>query len=911
MLTLGAIGFLAPWLLAGLAALPLLWWLLRLTPPAPRMLHFPAVRLLFGLESREETPTSSPWWLILLRLAAAALVILGLAHPLINPGHDLAGSGPIVLAVDDGWAAARDWPARQQVMRDAIGRAERDSRPVVLLTTAPNEAGEAPSASGLLTPGEARGLAESLVPKPWPVDRKGALAALDAAALPGSATVLWLSDGLDDPDARGFAERLQRLGALRILARPLEALPRLLLPPEGRNATLELPLRRVPSPFEERVVLTAGAADGRPLANAAATFEPGQGAAAAAFDVPLEIRNQILRVSIDGESTAGSVVLIDERWRRRPVGLAAPSAMDEGPALLSDRYFIERALAPFSAVRRGPVETLIADRQAVIILPDSHQPGPAERAALERWVQEGGLLLRFAGPRAARAEPDPLMPVRLRGGGRTLDGAMLWSRPARLQAFPPDSPFAGLEIPGDVTVSRQVLAEPSLDLAEKTWARLTDGTPLVTAERRGQGWLVLIHTTANTEWTSLPLSGLFVDMLRRIVGMSRGIAESGGDRPLPPLSLLDGYGRMTAATGSARAIPAGGFAAARVGPDTPPGLYGSDDERRALNLGPQIGMLTALGAMPSGIARGDYVRSQEVDLKPWLLGAALLLLLADTLVTLAMRGLLRGPRLPRRQAAAGLVALLVLGLTATSAFAQRGGGDAFAMEAALSTHLAYVVTGNPELDRVSAAGLAGLSGVLMQRTAVELGQPVGVDPRQDELAFFALLYWPVSADQAPLDAATVERLNRYMEMGGTILFDTRDQNMGGLDSGPNAMALRLLTEGLGIPPLTAVPSDHVLTKAFYLMQNFPGRWSGSRVWVERPGDRVNDGVSRVVIGANDWASAWATDEGGRPAFAVVPGGETQREWAYRFGVNLVMYALTGNYKADQVHVPAILERLGK
>jgi len=70
-------------------------------------------------------------------------------------------------------------------------------------------------------------------------------------------------------------------------------------------------------------------------------------------------------------------------------------------------------------------------------------------------------------------------------------------------------------------------------------------------------------------------------------------------------------------------------------------------------------------------------------------------------------------------------------------------------------------------------------------------------------------------------------------------------------------------------------------------------------------------VSRVIIGGHDWASAWAVDNAGRPMFPVVPGGERQREMAYRFGVNLVMYTLTGNYKSDQVHVPAILERLGQ
>ena len=102
-----------------------------------------------------------------------------------------------------------------------------------------------------------------------------------------------------------------------------------------------------------------------------------------------------------------------------------------------------------------------------------------------------------------------------------------------------------------------------------------------------------------------------------------------------------------------------------------------------------------------------------------------------------------------------------------------------------------------------------------------------------------------------------------------------------------------------------------MTKAFYLMQDFPGRYDGGTLWIDTEGTLANDGVARVVIGANDWAAAWALDRNGRPYFAAVPGGERQREMAFRFGINLVLYSLTGNYKADQVHVPFILERLGQ
>ena len=181
----------------------------------------------------------------------------------------------------------------------------------------------------------------------------------------------------------------------------------------------------------------------------------------------------------------------------------------------------------------------------------------------------------------------------------------------------------------------------------------------------------------------------------------------------------------------------------------------------------------------------------------------------------------------------------------------------------------------------------GLSDAMRRRTAAEIGPPVPVI-LHDELAFFPLLYWPV-------DDRHICRirygLNRYLRNGGTIVFDSRDQQT--TNSPVRVNALRRLANGLNIPPLVPVPPNHVLTKAFYLMQDFPGRWSSGRVWVEASENRSNDGVSRVIVGGHDWAGAWSVDDHGRNVFPIVPGGEKQREMAYRFGVNLVMYALTG------------------
>jgi len=924
MLGSAPFAFAQPWLLAALLALPALWWLLRVTPPSPRSLRFPAIRLLFGLTPPEETPARTPLWLLILRLTIAGLIILALAQPLLNPAAKLTGSGPLIVAIDDDWSAARQWNARLQVLDDLLAQAEREERTVVLLTTASPATGEPVAASGLLTASEARQRAQALTPKPWPADRAAALTALQSLEIEGSAHAVWLSNGLEDGRVAAFAARLQSFGRLDVLRDSEGALPRLLLPPESEGLALIVRLRRAGSQGEETATVLATADDGRLVASLPVTFQPGETDAGARLDLPIELRNRIARLGIEEEAQVGATQLLDERWRRRPVGLVAGGPTNEAQPLLSELYYLERALEPFTELRRGEILELLKQSLAVIALADVGALPEPELNELTAWVEDGGMLLRFAGPRIADGT-DTLLPVSLRGGGRTLGGVLTWDSPARLAPFDPDSPFTGLPIPDDVLINSQVLAEPSLDLGDKTWARLTDGTPLVTAERRGEGWVVLVHTTANTAWSNLALSGLFVEMLRRTVAASQGVTgDSGESRDLPPIETLDGFGRLVPPAATTLAIGPEELEDARIGPRHPPGYYGSDSLRRAHNLATADTALTPFSNLPPGVGQAFYAKSGEIDLKPWLLTAALLLALADLLISLLLRGLL-GKDTLRPDLRGGTTALLLAALLsgtvllalAGAALAQeRGdlGRDRFALEATLETRLAYVRTGVPAIDDVSRAGLFGLTRMLERRTSVEPGAPMEVDLGDDDIAFFPLLYWPITPEQRSLDEAARRKLNLYLTNGGTILFDLRESSSGAQllgRSSRNSAALRRLTEGLEIPPLVTVPPDHVLTKSFYLMQDFPGRFSGGALWLGTTEGRVNDGVASVMVGSNDWAGAWAISEFGRPLYAVVPGGERQRELAYRAGVNMVMYALTGNYKADQVHVPFILERLGQ
>jgi hypothetical protein len=310
---------------------------------------------------------------------------------------------------------------------------------------------------------------------------------------------------------------------------------------------------------------------------------------------------------------------------------------------------------------------------------------------------------------------------------------------------------------------------------------------------------------------------------------------------------------------------------------------------------------------------------QAVELKYVAMAAAIILALIDLVAGLILRGLIALPRLPLRTAA---TALLVAVLAVPAAKDARA-NDAFALQASLNYRLAFVMTGDPEVDAMSRAGLKGLTRVLKERTAVEPAEPMAVDIEADEIAFFPLLYWPVTANQSQLSAKALDKVDTFMRNGGTILFDTRDQDTalpiatGGTQTG--SLILRRMLSGLDIPPLQPLSQAHVMSKSFYLLNEYPGRWASGRVWVEaqQTGEdgaaatTASDGVSPIIVGGADWAAAWAEDDVGRPLAAVVPGGERQREMAMRFGVNLVMYTLTGNYKTDQVHVPHILERLGQ
>lgn len=975
-MSIGALAFLSPWLLAGLAALPIIYWLLRTVPPNPRQVEFPPTRILVGLENREKTPHKTPWWLMLIRLLAAALVIMALAEPVLNPdrGNALTSGGPVVLVVDNGWSSAARWSERSQMTDRLIDEAESRGRPLVVIGTA-----EAANANTRIeAPRDARVRAAAMAPQSHPPDRKAAIERLKAA-LGGrkDASVVWLSDGIDHGNATDFIDAIGSVGqsgfTIVETRNGSEALG--VLATVGKGGRLNADILRAQGGAREGLVL-ALSSRGERLGEARFKFSAGEKRASVAFDLPLELRNQVSRISLATERSSGAVSLMDARTKWNRIGLLSGSAREEAQPLLDPLYYIRKAVGPFAELTEtddanlaSGLKRILAQKPSIMILADIGTITDEAAESVKEWTENGGVLVRFAGPRLEKGG-DELLPIPLRLGGRELGGALSWSTPQPLAAFADDSLFSGLDVPPEVLIRRQVLADPTrLGPGVDVWARLKDGTPLVTSTELGEGRIVLFHVTGNTKWSNLPLSGLFVSMLRRIATLGK---LGGGTRSsdtlasvgnanretsqsvLPPVQVLDGFGALRPPPPTAQSIARAEFDKARASIINPPGYYGAAGRPRALNVILEKTELKPLPSLPANARRRAYEGETSTPLKPWFLGIALALLFIDVIAIMVLAG---GGLFTRRRttpatsasalalfAATGAFALSLLAsgsLTPASAQSANTSGtaaatskpsakqqrdDALAMRVTGRVAFGYVLTGDPTTDATSQAGLAGLVKVLTARTAVEPGDPVAVNIERDEIAFFPLLYWPVTANAKQLPTPVLSKIDAYMKQGGMIIFDTQDYGQGiplGLaqrSSATGETPLQRLIGKLDIPRLEPVAEGHVLTKSFYLLRRFPGRWDGGQLWVEAGGasssedserkSRV-DGVSSILVTSNDFASAWALDERNLAMFPVVPGGERQREMAYRTGINIVMYALTGNYKADQVHIPALLERLGQ
>ncbi len=627
----------SPWMLMAIPATAALWWLMKSVPRKPVQQIVPHIRLLYKLASQEQTPKRVPWWQYAAVATAVAGTTAALTNPTYNPEAPLSGSGPVMLVVDNDWAGARDWKARQEQMQHIIDRADKANRPVIIVPTAAPQDGTDARVQGPMPASEARAIARDMSPHSWPVNYEAALHALKQTPQQPAGSVIWLSNGLDDKNIPALTQTLQQFGTVSVYEDDKTRTPYLLGAPDALQADLTIPVRRAHTGTEEKLTLVAQDDKGLAQGHAEVTFKAGEDQAIAAFKIPKEARNAVTRVSIAQNDTAGGNLLIDERFRRRAVGIIENSHASAADPLTDENHYLTQAMAPFADLKTGAVDKLLQNKLSVLVMADSATVTQAQRAQIDKWVQEeGGTLIRFAGPRLAQAisdgANDNLLPQPL-SQTRQLGNQTTGAAPGKLKAFTAQTPFKDIAENEDVQITQQILPRAGHNADVQVWAQLQDNTPLVSVRASGKGQIILVHTTADPRWSNLAHSGTYVDMLQAAVRSSQAVGMSAGnnDLALPPVRMLDATGHMTTPSPAVRPLTAEAIEKGQIGPRHPPGIYGQNKAYYAHNLYVAVPELKPLGDLPSDVTRRTYATGQkDSDLTGWAWLIALSALLAET-----------------------------------------------------------------------------------------------------------------------------------------------------------------------------------------------------------------------------------------------------------------------------------------
>ncbi|ENN94431.1 DUF4159 domain-containing protein [Bartonella vinsonii] len=926
--------FAAPFLLLGLLSLPVIWWLLQITPPSPHKEPFPPLRFLPKPTHQQESAKHTPWWLLLLRLTIAALIIISLARPTWNQKPIiLSGSQPLALIIDNGWASVKEWKKRLSVAESLLTQAEKHQKDIYFLATAENDTAN-------IGPLPAKVIKQHLMhlqPRPWSVNRMDALKKLMERAKGKPLDITYLSDGLQTNENDETFALIEQLKPKTFFwyspdISDLTAITAI----ENDNGNMVARVIRSTTHNETPVTLNLYDANNQLLGHFTTKFLEGEITTLVPFNVPLELRNDIAWIKINNQNHAAATFLVNSHNKMSRVALLSPNTREMAQPLLSPFYYIIKALEGYTQLITaggGELSTdldhLLKQNPSAIIIGDIINMSEEAEKKLSDFVNKGGTLIRFAGENLSTAEHyDSLLPVPLRQGQRSLGSIMSWTKPQKLAPFAKNSLFSDLPFPEEVTVSRQILAKPSPELFEKTWLSLSDGTPLITAAGRGKGTLILIHIAPDPTWSNLPLSVFFAQMLQKLITLSGH--QNTNPTPIKKETTIKNPWRTITTDGQLQTPPSSVVPLVldaqnppRPSYRTPPGLYGVKNNFYALNLLNHSSHFVKQSSLSPSLSGNPLSYDiKEKHLTGPLLGLAILLFAFDNFLTLWMGGAF----FLNRQRNMLLFLPLTIGFIAFFCHDPRvyaKGTENYnedIIQAAGATHLAYVVTHNHEIDTTSKNGLEALSQFIAERTMLSPSSVRALDLDKDELAFYPLIYWPIDANSPLPTQKSLEKINSFMKNGGTILFDTRDQIKSSLNleraATPATQRLQLILKGLSIPALEPASTDHVVARSFYIMPDFPGLYRGSPLWVESSSTNkkeknslgLGDNVSSLLITANNFAGAWALDEKGTWKYPLVPNDPMQRLWAFRAGLNIVIYVLTGNYKADQIHVPALLER---
>ena len=892
------IGFSNYYALLGLALTPVIWIIVKSLPPVPKSFNFSSFFLLEKIDHDNSKNKKTPLWLVLFRTFLFILIVFFFSKPFLKNENSITGEKyeKYIIVADIGWSIAKDWDKFKEIVL-AIGKeAEKNKKKIVFFH------------SKLVSYKEARifntsdylnNYLENISPLPVQLKSSSLNKLIKKDNFFKNSQVFFISSKFDFIN---FADQFKSINNLKNrnnnyhFINPVETIL-IIKSIKITQDKIKCEIFRLgKNKFKQDFFLKIETVNKEVIYRNAHTIKKNKNIEIINLSFPIEIINQIESIRLVGQNHAGAKYYFDDFSKKKNIAILTNNEFYNQSPLLSPIYYIKKSLHPKHTIKIEKIENIINQDYSTIIIPGKIKIPNELNDRLNKWLLEGGTLIRFAEEGMVGKYSSFLPYQETYSRIRYIDSQLTINNKLIISAFEKDSIFYGIEIPRDINFNKQLIFEVNSEQVN-ILAKLNDNTPLVSMKKFGDGEIILFHIGANNDWSNLPISSLFSDILNRVLLFSKN-SKSYNLNNLNLNKEIDGFGNLITPK---RIVSIDNFEKLKTlkpSIENPPGKYENNQISIFLNLATNITDYTT--EKNNSIVDTSYSFETSRDLSPTILKIILSMFILDILITIMIKNNVSYLRIFARKK--GLLVFIIFFLACIK----------IDNVIANQTYLAYIKINNNQINKVSAIGLENIRNLLETRTSINAKGVIGLDIKSDNIFSYPFIYWPLTRNLLDIKKPEIIKIKNYLNNGGIIVFDVIEFSRDTFNLKEKKFQnIRNFLYDIGADELSLIPEDHTLTKSFYLLSKFPGKWDNKILFIENSNLEYKDGVSSIILGFNDWAKAWAIDKNNIPLFPVVPGGERQRELSYRFGINIAMYALTGNYKSDQIHLKSILKRLNK
>ena len=892
------IGFSNIYALFGLLLIPIIWIIVKSFPPVPKSYNFSSFFLLDKIEHDAPKNEKTPLWLVIFRIFFFILIVLFFSKPFIKNNSSVTDEKyeKYLIIADTGWSMAKDWHKFKELIQEISQEAEKNKKEILFFHSNLNTYKDLKIFD---TSFALSNYLENLYPQPLQFTKGSLDKLMQDESIFKKSKVFIVSSKFDFQNFNTYYKKFNLINNYSnnyYFINPLDTVLIINNIKVTQDEIICEVLRLGKNNFKQNFFLNVETINNEIIYRNKHSIKENENNKIINLSFPTEVFNQIKSIKIVGQNHAGAKYYFDDFSKRKNIAILNDNEFYKESPLLSPVYYLKKSLDSKHNIKVGKIDNIIKQEFSTIIIPETGKILNEHNKQLNDWLLKGGNLIRFSGNSLVQEKSNFLPSQDTYSRIRNIEGQLTINNKLFISNFEKDSIFAGLQIPQDIIINKQLIFD-TYSKQVNVLAKLNDNTPLVSMKKFGEGKIILFHIGANNDWSNLPISSLFPDMLNRVLLFSKNDNSSN----LKNLNLnkeIDGFGNLVLPKKIVTLDSFDKLETVKPSYNTPPGQYENNQISIALNLSTNINQHQSEKIYTSMLS--DYSFVSTKDLSSSILKIILTMFILDILLSIMIKNNLNFSRIFANRNNLLVIVLFFITFIKLDNIS------------ASDTFLAYVKIKNSQINNISENGLETIRNLLITRTSINPKGVIGLDIKSDNIYSYPFIYWPLTKNLLSIKKPEIIKIKNYLDNGGIFFFDIIGFSRKNLNlKEKKFQEIRKFLNEIEANELSIIPKGHTLTKSFYLLNKFPGKWDNKILFVENSNLQYKDGVSSIILGFNNWSKAWAVDDNNLPLFPVVPGGERQRELSYRFGINIAMYALTGNYKSDQIHSKSILKRLSK